>query len=95
MITTLDLAAASSDPAARRMLASLSLSVAKSKRIVVVTGAGISCSCGIPVRRQFMLLHSIILGCLLAHAGLPFFRWALCAREETVSGYNFKGARLV
>jgi NAD+-dependent protein deacetylase SIR2 len=50
MITTLDLAAASSDPVARRTLASLSLSVAKSKRIVVVTGAGISCSCGIPVR---------------------------------------------
>ena len=49
MITTLDLAAAASDPVARRTLASLSLSVAKSKRIVVVTGAGISCSCGIPV----------------------------------------------
>ncbi len=56
MITTLDLTAASSDPVARRTLASLSLSVAKSKRIVVVTGAGISCSCGIPVRR---LLYAI------------------------------------
>ena len=50
MVTTLDLAASFSDPATRRTLASLSLSVAKSKRIVVVTGAGISCSCGIPVR---------------------------------------------
>jgi hypothetical protein len=50
MITTLDLAASSSDPVTRRTLANLSLSVAKSKRIVVVTGAGISCSCGIPVR---------------------------------------------
>jgi NAD-dependent histone deacetylase SIR2 len=50
MITTLDLAASSSDPVARRTLHNLSLSVAKSKRIVVVTGAGISCSCGIPVR---------------------------------------------
>jgi NAD+-dependent protein deacetylase SIR2 len=49
MITTLDLAASSSDPVARRTLHNLSLSVAKSKRIVVVTGAGISCSCGIPV----------------------------------------------
>jgi NAD-dependent histone deacetylase SIR2 len=49
MVTTLDLAASFSDPATRRTLASLSLSVAKSKRIVVVTGAGISCSCGIPV----------------------------------------------
>ncbi len=50
MVTTLDLATSSSDPVARRILTSLSLSVAKSKRIVVVTGAGISCSCGIPVR---------------------------------------------
>jgi hypothetical protein len=50
MITTLDLAESSSDPVSRRTLANLSLSVAKSKRIVVVTGAGISCSCGIPVR---------------------------------------------
>lgn len=36
----------------RRALANLSLSVAKCKKIVVVTGAGISCSCGIPVRLQ-------------------------------------------
>lgn len=49
MITTLDLAASSSDPVTRRTLHNVSLSVAKSKRIVVVTGAGISCSCGIPV----------------------------------------------
>jgi NAD+-dependent protein deacetylase SIR2 len=59
MITTLDLAAASSDPVARRTLASLSLSVAKSKRIVVVTGAGISCSCGIPVRCPIHAVHSL------------------------------------
>ena len=65
MITTLDLAASSSDPVARRTLSSLSLSVAKSKRIVVVTGAGISCSCGIPVRRQFYTIASIVTGHLL------------------------------
>jgi NAD-dependent SIR2 family protein deacetylase len=59
MITTLDLAASSSDPVARRTLHSLSLSVAKSKRIVVVTGAGISCSCGIPVRWQSHAFASI------------------------------------
>ena len=46
---TLDLNASTSDAPARRQLANLSLAVAKCKRIVVVTGAGISCSCGIPV----------------------------------------------
>jgi hypothetical protein len=58
MVPTLDLAASSSDPHTRRTLSNLSLSVAKSKRIVVVTGAGISCSCGIPVRE---LPHAVVL----------------------------------
>jgi NAD-dependent histone deacetylase SIR2 len=66
MITTLDLAASSSDPVARRTLASLSLSVAKSKRIVVVTGAGISCSCGIPVRRRSHTIAFIVTGLIRA-----------------------------
>jgi hypothetical protein len=48
-ITTLNLEAASSDTTSRRALSQLSQVVAKSKRIVVVTGAGISCSSGIPV----------------------------------------------
>jgi NAD-dependent histone deacetylase SIR2 len=48
---TLDLSNAHSDVHTRRALTDLSLAVAKSKRIVVVTGAGISCSSGIPVRR--------------------------------------------
>ncbi|KAI0308185.1 DHS-like NAD/FAD-binding domain-containing protein [Multifurca ochricompacta] len=60
MITTLDLAASLSDPVARRTLASLSLSVAKSKRIVVVTGAGISCSCGIPDFRSSDGLYALV-----------------------------------
>ena len=41
--------------ATRRALEGISLAVAKSKRIVVVTGAGISCSCGIPVRNVFLV----------------------------------------
>lgn len=47
------------DAATRRSLSDLSLSVAKSKKIVVVTGAGISCSCGIPV--SFLPLQSVIM----------------------------------
>ena len=53
MVTSLDLAAA--DLPTRRALEGISLAVAKSKRIVVVTGAGISCSCGIPVRNVFLV----------------------------------------
>lgn len=34
---------------ARRPLADVNLRVAKAKRVVVVSGAGISCSSGIPV----------------------------------------------
>lgn len=49
MTVTLDLGNASGEPSTRRTLSNLSLSVAKCKKIVVVTGAGISCSCGIPV----------------------------------------------
>ncbi|KAH9004043.1 DHS-like NAD/FAD-binding domain-containing protein [Lactarius hatsudake] len=59
MVTTLDLASFS-DPVTRRTLASLSLSVAKSKRIVVVTGAGISCSCGIPDFRSSDGLYALV-----------------------------------
>jgi NAD+-dependent protein deacetylase SIR2 len=50
MTVTLDLADAVHDAQTRRVLSDLSLAVAKRKKIVVVTGAGISCSCGIPVR---------------------------------------------
>lgn len=44
-----------SNPTTRRALAALSTSVAKSRRIVVVTGAGISCSSGIPVRYNSLI----------------------------------------
>ena len=49
MTVTLDIDAAATDSHVRRTLADISLSIAKGKKIVVVTGAGISCSCGIPV----------------------------------------------
>lgn len=49
MPATLNLSDAHTDAHTRRTLSDLSLSVAKCRRIVVVTGAGISCSCGIPV----------------------------------------------
>lgn len=48
MVARLDLAAV--DLPTRHALEGISLAVSRSKRIIVVTGAGISCSCGIPVR---------------------------------------------
>ncbi|KAI0068170.1 DHS-like NAD/FAD-binding domain-containing protein [Artomyces pyxidatus] len=60
MVVTLDLEASTSDAATRRTLSSLSLSVAKSKRIVVVTGAGISCSSGIPDFRSSDGLYNLV-----------------------------------
>ncbi len=50
MTVTLELDAVATDSYVRRTLSEVSLAVAKSKKVVVVTGAGISCSCGIPVR---------------------------------------------
>jgi len=49
MTVTLNIDAAASDSYVKRTLTDISLSIAKGKKIVVVTGAGISCSCGIPV----------------------------------------------
>jgi hypothetical protein len=51
MPLTLSLNNYTAEASTRRALANLSLSVAKCKKIVVVTGAGISCSCGIPVSK--------------------------------------------
>ncbi|KAF7307102.1 HST3 protein [Mycena indigotica] len=58
MITHLDFAAR--DVATKRALESLSLSVAKCKKIVVVTGAGISCSSGIPDFRSSDGLYALV-----------------------------------
>lgn len=49
MTVTLNFDELTTNSSTRRTLSDISLSVAKSKKIVVVTGAGISCSCGIPV----------------------------------------------
>ncbi|KAF8215993.1 DHS-like NAD/FAD-binding domain-containing protein [Mycena galopus ATCC 62051] len=59
MTITLDFAAQKSDSSTRRALSDLSLSVAKCKKIVVVTGAGISCSSGIPDFRSSDGLYSM------------------------------------
>ncbi|KAJ7361521.1 DHS-like NAD/FAD-binding domain-containing protein [Mycena albidolilacea] len=60
MMITLDFAAQKSDSSTRRALSDLSLSVAKCKKIVVVTGAGISCSSGIPDFRSSDGLYSLV-----------------------------------
>ncbi|KAF8640359.1 hypothetical protein AX17_000030 [Amanita inopinata Kibby_2008] len=60
MMITLDLDASNPDAHTRRTLADISLSVAKCKKIVVVTGAGISCSCGIPDFRSSDGLYALV-----------------------------------
>ncbi|TDL28247.1 DHS-like NAD/FAD-binding domain-containing protein [Rickenella mellea] len=60
MTITLSLDAATQDSSSRRLLSDLSLGVAKSKKIVVVTGAGISCSCGIPDFRSSDGLYNLV-----------------------------------
>ncbi|TFK36930.1 DHS-like NAD/FAD-binding domain-containing protein [Crucibulum laeve] len=60
MTVTLDLAHASSDTHTHKALKEVSASVMKSKKIVVVTGAGISCSCGIPDFRSSDGLYALV-----------------------------------
>ncbi|CAK5280299.1 unnamed protein product [Mycena citricolor] len=57
---TLDLSAQKADAPTRRAITELSLSVAKCKKIVVVTGAGISCSSGIPDFRSSDGLYALV-----------------------------------
>lgn len=61
MPTTLDLNDSAVDSTTRRTLSNLSLAVAKCKKIVVVTGAGISCSCGIPVGTRSRVIANLLL----------------------------------
>ncbi|KAF8477889.1 DHS-like NAD/FAD-binding domain-containing protein [Gautieria morchelliformis] len=60
MTVTLDSSITYTDSSTRRSLTSLSTAIAKSKRIVVVTGAGISCSCGIPDFRSSDGLYALV-----------------------------------
>ncbi|KAJ7040395.1 DHS-like NAD/FAD-binding domain-containing protein [Mycena alexandri] len=60
MTITLDFVAQKADSSTRRGLSDLSLSVAKCKKIVVVTGAGISCSSGIPDFRSSDGLYALV-----------------------------------
>ncbi|KAF5390650.1 hypothetical protein D9757_002641 [Collybiopsis confluens] len=57
---TLDLEESKSDFSIRRALSDLSLAVAKCKKVVVVTGAGISCSSGIPDFRSSDGLYNLV-----------------------------------
>ncbi|KAF5368635.1 hypothetical protein D9758_002328 [Tetrapyrgos nigripes] len=60
MTVTLALSDTKTDSHTRRTLSELSLSVAKCKRILVVTGAGISCSSGIPDFRSSDGLYNLV-----------------------------------
>ncbi|TDL17876.1 DHS-like NAD/FAD-binding domain-containing protein [Rickenella mellea] len=60
MTVTVSLSSPTRDASSRRLLSDLSLGVAKSKKIVVVTGAGISCSCGIPDFRSSDGLYNLV-----------------------------------
>ncbi|KAH8119891.1 DHS-like NAD/FAD-binding domain-containing protein [Phellopilus nigrolimitatus] len=60
MAITISLSGSSTDATTRRVVTNLSLGVAKSKKIVVVTGAGISCSCGIPDFRSSDGLYNLV-----------------------------------
>ncbi|KAG8849716.1 hypothetical protein FRB96_000656 [Tulasnella sp. 330] len=59
MVATLDLTDAH-DSSSRKTLSGLSLAVVKARRIVIVTGAGISCSCGIPDFRSTDGLYNLV-----------------------------------
>ncbi|KAF8807800.1 DHS-like NAD/FAD-binding domain-containing protein [Phlegmacium glaucopus] len=60
MTVTLKFDDISTDAHTRRTLSEISLSVAKGKKIVVVTGAGISCSSGIPDFRSSDGLYALV-----------------------------------
>ncbi|KAF9479701.1 DHS-like NAD/FAD-binding domain-containing protein [Pholiota conissans] len=60
MTVTLNLDDVTTDTHTRRALSEISLTISKGKKIVVVTGAGISCSCGIPDFRSSDGLYAMV-----------------------------------
>jgi len=60
MVVSYELDGFEQDAPTRRALGELSLQVAKAKRVVVVTGAGISCSSGIPDFRSTDGLYNLV-----------------------------------
>ncbi|KAF8509937.1 DHS-like NAD/FAD-binding domain-containing protein [Hysterangium stoloniferum] len=65
--------------------------MSKSKWIVVVTGAGISCSCGIPGITHWYLYT---INASLNLKGFSFFKWSVCTREGEVPDAIMKGRNL-
>jgi hypothetical protein len=83
MTITLDLAEAATNSHTRRALNELSAAVVKKKKIIVVTGAGISCSCGIPVCSNFVELEQWLYAYIYS-AGLQVLRWTLQHGQGTI-----------
>jgi hypothetical protein len=84
MVVSLDLNA--TDLASKRGLENISQAVYKSRRILVVTGAGISCSCGIPVRSLCTFIHiPADVRPSASPLGFPLIRWSIQSRQEAIS----------
>lgn len=73
------------------LVTNLSAYIAKSKRALIVTGAGISCSSGIPVSENEILHHLFFLLNALTykHKGLSIGRWSLQLSKEKTPRYSF------
>lgn len=92
MVTTLDMNVIASDAKTKRALGTLSMAVAKSTRIVVVTGAGISCSSGIPVSTTSPLSY-VVVNLIQTHAGFPFHRWIILTCQGQIPRRRAKRTR--
>jgi len=80
---------ATDDPAAavvRRQLAAIGGLVAKASKVVVVSGAGVSCSCGIPVRLSALCPTRRLELCVQACEGLARRRMASSQTSPRAGG---------